>query len=260
MKRLFTSFIFLATFSTCLALQAAEVTEIRWGTDASNAPFEYKSKRGKLVGFDIDLGNAICAHLKVQCTWIEVGFDELIPALKSKKIDAINASMAATEKRLLEIDFSNRVTRVPGRLITPSKAKLQPTADGVKGKRIGVRQGTTHETYAKQKWGAFGAILVPFSNDNALFAELKERKIDAGFMDAIAASDGFLKLENGAGFSFSGQPIEDESIFGKGTGLGVRKEDVALKNAMNKALSELKANGVYQKIMLRHFEFDVSGG
>ena len=78
-------------------------------------------------------------------------------------------------------------------------------------------------------------------------------------MDSIEASGGFLKKPIGQGFSFAGAAVQDEKIFGKGTGFGLRKEDVELKNALNKALADLKADGTFKKIMARHFEFDVSG-
>lgn len=242
-----------------LGAQAKDITEIRWGTDPGNAPFESKNKDGKLVGFDIDLGDAICAHLKAKCTWVENDFDGMIPALKAKKFDVINASMSATEKRLKEIDFSNRVTRVPSRMIAKAGRNLLPTAASLKGKRVGVQQGTTHETYAKEKWAVAGVEVVSYAKNDMIYADLQAGRIDAGLMDSVVASDEFLKKPIGLGFSFAGTAIQDEKIFGKGEGFGVRKQDVDLKNALNKALSDLKANGTYKKLMAKYFEFDISG-
>lgn len=67
-------------------VQAKEWKVIRFGTESAYAPFEYKTPDNKLVGFDIDLGNAICAKLKAKCVWVENSFDGMIPALKAKKI------------------------------------------------------------------------------------------------------------------------------------------------------------------------------
>lgn len=242
-----------------MSAQAKEITEIRFGTDPGNAPFEYKNKDGKLTGFDIELGDAICAHLKAKCTWIENDFDGMIPALKAKKFDVINASMSVTEKRLKEIDFSNRVTRVPSRMIAKASANLKPTAESLKGKRVGVQQGTTHETYAKTKWAPAGVEVVSYAKNDQIYADLQSGRLDAGVMDSVESSEGFLKKPMGQGFAFAGPALVDEKIFGNGTGLGVRKEDAELKNTLNKALAELKANGTYKKIMSKYFEFDVSG-
>ncbi|HKT98220.1 MAG TPA: transporter substrate-binding domain-containing protein, partial [Paraburkholderia sp.] len=78
----------LATFTLCAAFtmaagaaQAADIKEIRFGVEASYAPFESKSPSGELQGFDIDVGNAVCAKLKAKCVWVENSFDGLIPAL-----------------------------------------------------------------------------------------------------------------------------------------------------------------------------------
>jgi lysine/arginine/ornithine transport system substrate-binding protein len=239
--------------------EAREIKEIRFGTDPGNAPFEFKTREGKLAGFDIDLGEAVCARLKAKCTWIENDFDGMIPALKAKKFDVINASMSITEKRMKEIDFSNRVSLSPARMIARASANLQPTAESLKGKRIGVQQGTTHETFAKEKLGRQGVDVVSYAKNDQIYADLQSGRLDAGLMDAVEASEGFLKKPAGKGFAFAGPVLKDEKIFGTGTGFGVRKGDTELKDALNKALAEVKADGTYKKIMTKYFETDVSG-
>src|SRR5438105_3999898 len=82
-----------------LGVQARDITEIRWGTDPGNAPFEFKNADGKLAGFDIDLGQAICAHLKARCTWVENDFDGMIPALKAKKLDGLTPASWIRSRR-----------------------------------------------------------------------------------------------------------------------------------------------------------------
>lgn len=69
-------------------VQAKDWKVIRFGTESSYAPFEYKTPDGKLTGFDVDLGNAICAKLKAKCVWVENSFDGMIPALKAKNLMA----------------------------------------------------------------------------------------------------------------------------------------------------------------------------
>lgn len=57
----------------------------------------------------MNLGNAICAELKLTCVWVSNDFDGLIPALKAGKFDAIQSSMTVTEARKKQIDFSDRL-------------------------------------------------------------------------------------------------------------------------------------------------------
>ena len=78
---------------------AKDYSTIRFGVDASYPPFESKGSDGKLVGFDIDLGNEICARLKAKCVWVENDFDGMIPALKAKKFDGVLSSMSMTPQR-----------------------------------------------------------------------------------------------------------------------------------------------------------------
>ena len=82
--------------------------EIRFGVDPTFAPFEWKDPQGKLAGFDIDLGNAICQQLQAKCVWVESNFDGIIPALKARKFDAILSGMYMTEsaKRRLPLATS----------------------------------------------------------------------------------------------------------------------------------------------------------
>src|SRR5690606_23655706 len=67
------------------ALVQADEKPLRIGIEAAYPPFAYKTPDGKITGFDYDIGNALCAEMKVECKWIEQEFDGLIPALKVRK-------------------------------------------------------------------------------------------------------------------------------------------------------------------------------
>lgn len=96
---------------------AKDLSVIRFGVDPTFAPFESKNPDGQLVGFDIDLGNAICAELKVKCVWVENAFDSIIPALRAKKFDAVLSAMTINDQRKKNVDFSDRLYNSPNRLI-----------------------------------------------------------------------------------------------------------------------------------------------
>jgi lysine/arginine/ornithine transport system substrate-binding protein len=89
-----------------LVAHAAQTETLRFGTDPSYPPYEYKLPSGQLAGLDIDLGNALCAAAHVKCEWVEGSFDGLIAGLQSRKFDAINASLAATAARRAVMDFT----------------------------------------------------------------------------------------------------------------------------------------------------------
>lgn len=234
-------------------------TQVRLGVEPGYAPFEYKKPDGSLVGFDIDLGKEICKRIDAKCTWVESDFDGLIPALQAKKIDAILSSMSITPARQKQINFSDKLYGTPARLVTEKGVNLAPTAKSLKGKRVGVFQGTTAETYAKQVWLKKGVDVVTYQNQDIVYADLVNGRLDAAFQDAVAADDGFLKRPVGKNFHFSGPEINDPQYFGVGAGIGVRKADTELLAKINKALAAMHNDGTYQKIAKKYFNFDIYG-
>ena len=134
-------------FSLCAtaAVQAKEWTEIRFGVFPQYPPFESVAADGSLQGFDIELGNAICTKLQVKCTWVHNEFDGMIPALRARKFDAIMSSMAVTPARLKQIAFSDRLYLSPTSVIVRKSADFGDTPESLKGKQIGVLQGSPHQ-------------------------------------------------------------------------------------------------------------------
>ncbi|HIE0815746.1 TPA: transporter substrate-binding domain-containing protein, partial [Pseudomonas aeruginosa] len=83
---------------------------LRLGVDPTYPPLEYKQPDGHLAGFGIEIGEALCAELRARCEWVESNWDGIIPALLSRKIDAIVSSMTITPKRAQHIAFTDRVS------------------------------------------------------------------------------------------------------------------------------------------------------
>lgn len=238
-------------------VQAKEWKTIRFGTESAYAPFEYRTPDNKLVGFDIDLGNAICAKLKAKCVWVENSFDGMIPALKAKKFDGILSSMTVTADRSKQIAFSNKIYNTPTRMIAKKGSPLRPTATSLKGKRVGVQQGTMQEKYAKTYWAAQGVKVVPYPNQDVLYQDMVSGRLDASLQDAIMVDAGFLKSAKGKNFAFAGNNVVDAKTLGVGAAIGLRKEDVDLKKQIDKALAEVIADGTYKKLEKKYFSFSI---
>ena len=230
---------------------AAELKQIRFGVEASYAPFEFKSPTGELQGY------AVCARLKVKCVWVENDFDGLIPALSARKFDAINSDMTITEQRKKAIDFTEPIYSIPNQLIARKGSGLLPSAASLKDKRVGVLQGTIQESYAKAKWAGAGVDVVPYQTQDQIYADLVARRLDAAFQDSEAASKGFLKRAQGAAFEFAGPTVTDSQLLGSGVGFGVRKGDAALKAALDETLRALKADGTIERIAAKYFDVKV---
>ena len=238
---------------------AKEWKVIRFGVDPSYPPFESKAPDGSLVGFDIDLGNALCAKLNVKCVWVENDFDGMIPALQARKIDAILSDMSVTDKRRQQIEFTNKISNSPTRMVAKAGSNLLPTPESLKGKNVGVEQGTIQETYAKTYFEPNGANVVSYQNQDQVYADLKTGRLDASLQDEVQASAGFLKTPEGRGFAFCGPELNDTKILGSAVAIGLRKGDVDLKNSLNNALADLLKDGTYQTIAKKYFDFNIYG-
>jgi lysine/arginine/ornithine transport system substrate-binding protein len=240
---------------TAASAYAADASVIRFGVDASYPPFESKAPDGKIVGFDVDVGNAICAKLKVQCVWVQSDFDGLIPGLKARKFDGVLSAMTVTAQREQQISFSSKVFASATRLVAKKGANLAPTTESLKGQAVGVEQGTVQESYAKANFATKGAMVTTYQNQDQVYADLLSGRLDAALQDAVQADVGFLKTPRGAGYEFTGATIPTGY-----TAVGLRKEDVELKGKINQALGEIVKDGTYKEIEKKYFTFDVYGG
>jgi histidine transport system substrate-binding protein len=232
---------------------------LRLGVDPTYPPLEYKTPDGKLTGFGIDIAEAMCQQLHAKCVWVENSWDGMIPALKAKKIDAIASSMLITPKRLEQIAFTDKISNAPSRLVAKRGVNLQPTIASLKGKRIGVEQGSAQDDYAKAMWAPGGVEIVTYQNQDLVYNDLVAGRLDASLQDSAQAFSGFLKRPAGKDFAFAGAELDDPKFFGVGDGIGLRKEDTALRADLNKALATIRANGTYKRINYKYFDFDIYG-
>ncbi|SNY63099.1 lysine/arginine/ornithine ABC transporter substrate-binding protein ArgT [Enterobacter sp. CC120223-11] len=259
MKKTVLALSLMLGISTASSVFAALPQTVRIGTDATYAPFSSKDAKGDFVGFDIDLGNEMCKRMQVKCTWVGSDFDSLIPSLKAKKIDAIISSLSITEKRQQEIGFSEKLYAADSRLIAAKGSPIVPTIESLKGKHVGVLQGSIQETYGNDKWRSQGVDVVAYQNQDLIYSDLAAGRLDAAFQDEVAASEGFLKQPAGKDFAFAGPSVKDKKYFGDGTGVGLRKDDTELKAAFDKAFDSLRKDGTYDKMAKKYFDFNVYG-
>ena len=163
---------------------------LRLGVDPTYPPLEYKQPDGRLAGFGIEIGEAL-RGAQARCEWVESNWDGIIPALLSRKIDAIVSSMTITPKRAQHIAFTDRVSNAPSRLVVRRGSALLPDAESLRGKRV-VGQGSNQEAYAKAEWAAKGCGSSPYQNQDQVYADLVMGRLDASLQGAVQASYGFL--------------------------------------------------------------------
>ncbi len=243
-----------------LAAGAHGFKEIKFGVDATYPPFESLSPSGAFQGFDIDLGKAICAELKVKCVFVSQSFDGIIPALEARKFDAILSSMTVTPERAQQINFSSEMYNEPTSLVTKKDSGLIPTAASLKGKTVGVEAGTIQESYAKTYWQPNGVNVISYPGQDQVYADLLSGRLDASLQDSVEADYGFLKTDKGAGYTFGGNVTYDpQDVLGSYIAIGIRKDEPKLLKKIDAAIATIIANGTYKKIESQYFNFDVYG-
>lgn len=150
-KRIALKLGFVSLLALGANLHAAE-NSLRIGIEAAYPPFASKTPDNAIVGFDYDIGQALCAEMKVRCDWKEQEFDGLIPALKVKKVDAVISSMSITPERMKSVDFTDRYYRIPARLVFRKGSGINEIPAQLKGKRIGVQRATNFDRYVTDKF------------------------------------------------------------------------------------------------------------
>lgn len=222
-------------------------------------PFESPDASGKWGGWEIDIIDALCAEAKLDCTITMTAWDGLIPALNSKKIDAIINSMSITDERKKSIDFSDKYYNTPTGIIGAKDVAFDATPEGLKGKIIGVQVSTVHEAYAKKHFADGAAEIKIYQTQDEAQADLAAGRIDAVQADSLSLKT-YLDTEQGkACCEIKGDVAEDLEVLGPGVGVGLRKGDEALKEKFNAAIKAIRANGKYAEITNKYFDFDIYG-
>ena len=215
-------------------------------------------KDGKMTGFDIDIGLALCAEMKRECRFEQIDWEALIPALKTKKIDVIVASMNDTAERRESVAFTDPYYTNPGIFVRAKGSSIEPTPEGVKGKNVGVLRASIFDNYVTDKFP--DANIRRYTGQEEANLDAVAGRVDLLFADKVVMEEGFLQRDEGKDFEAVGPEENDKKYFGEGISIAVRKEDNRLREDLNAALKAIRANGEYKKVNDKYFKYDVSGG
>ncbi len=248
----------LMMLASSTAVDAKEWTKVRIGTEGAYPPFNFTDSNNQLQGFEIDLGKALCAEMKVECEFGAQDWDGMIPALMANKYDAIMASMSITEERKQQIAFSNKYYATLASFVAPKDSKITSTTpEALKGMTLGGQSSTTHATYLEDVYGKAGATIKLYATQDEANLDLSNGRLDAVLADKIVLLEWLEKTDEGKCCGFVGEDVTDTAYFGEGVGVGLRKADTDLKAKFNAAIEAIRANGTYKKINDQYFPFNV---
>ncbi|WP_310620312.1 ABC transporter substrate-binding protein [Flexibacterium corallicola] len=237
--------------------EAKEWTKIRMGTEGAYPPFNYTTADGTLTGFDVEIGNALCEEMQVECEWVTQDWDGIIPGLIAGKYDTIIASMSITPEREEKISFSEKYYNTPPGMAVQKGSDLKSTSPAdLADKKIGAQSSTTHSIYSEQFYPDSNVSLYPTSEEYKL--DLENGRVDAVVDDVMVLTE-WVKSDEGACCEILGTMKSVEEIHGAGAGIGVRKGDEELAEKLTAAIAAIRANGKYKEINDKYFTFDVYG-
>ena len=221
---------------------------LRWGADAEGgAPYVYPDPQSpeRLVGFESELAEALAAKLAVKARMVQNQWDQLIPALERGNFDIILYGLEITPQNQQRIAISLPYFAYAQQLVTRRDTEGLTNLDVCKGKRIGVLSYSAAQRLVEKMTDA---SMVIYPGNVESFRDLKAKRIDVVVLDLpiaiyYAKPDPDLKLSGGA--------------FAPGYyGVGLRKEDATLSAAINKAITELSADGTLERIYRKYGLWD----
>ncbi len=228
------------------------LTVIRFLTETDYPPFNFTGPDGNPAGFNVDLARLICEEIKVTCTIQMRRFETLVDAINGNRGDAVIASMAVTPQLRAKLDFSDPYYRAPARFVSRRDAVLSDVRpEYLEGKKVGAIAGSAHEAYLKALFT--DAQVVAFSTDEALRLALRRGEVDFIFGDAISLAFWINGTDSSECCAFSGGPFVESKYFGEGIGIGVKRGNDVLRQAINWAMFRLWEKGRYTDLWLRYF-------
>ncbi len=212
---------------------------VRVATDATYPPFETVDETTKgLVGFDIDLINAVAEEAGLQIELVNVGFDPLLTGIAQCQYDAAISAITITEDRAKQMSFSNSYINA-GQIVTINKATTDIQGpDDLVGKKIGVQLGTTGAIEAEK---IANAEVKAYDTVDLAFQDLVNKQVDAVVAD-YPTSLAFVQV-NSNDIVTVGDVFTDESY-----GIAVCKTNTDLLNKINDGLAKVQAKGLIQEL------------
>ncbi|MBA4289310.1 MAG: amino acid ABC transporter [Pseudomonas sp.] len=243
--------ILLAAAATlAFGTSAVAADKLKLGTEGAYPPFNLIDASGQVGGFDVEIGQALCAKMKVECEVVTSDWDGIIPALNAKKFDFLIASMSITEERKVAVDFTNPYYTNKLQFVAPKGKEFKTDKASLQGKVIGAQRATIAGTWLEDNLDGVVELKLYDTQENA-YLDLSSGRLDGILADSFVQWE-WLKSDAGKGFEFKGDPVFDNDKIG----IAVRKGD-ELRVKLNAALAEIVADGTYKKINDKYFPFSI---
>lgn len=211
-------------------------------------PFNYK-EGGQLTGFDVEIGAEIAKRMGMEADPVTNPWETIIQGLKAGKYDAIIGSMAITEERKEQVNFTRPYYRSGAQVFVAADNEEITTADDLKGKKIGVVKASTFRDVALEYTDEKN--VTGYDSDVIALQELPTGRIDAVITDQMV---GFEAIKNELKIKDVGEPLWVDEM-----AIPIMKDNTELLEKVNAALEEMIADGTYDTISEKWFGRSILG-
>jgi polar amino acid transport system substrate-binding protein len=217
------------------------------GTDAAYAPFESQNEKGEIVGFDIEVVQAVAKKAGIEVKFVNTPWEGIFNALGQGDRDMVVSAVTITEERKATMDFSDPYFDAQQLIAVKESSKVAKFAD-LKKLKVGVQTGTTGDEAVTKLLGKTSTNLKRFES-----TPLALKELEAGGVDAVVADNGVVinYVANNPGGKF--KSISDKDFVPKQYGIALKKGNAELLAKVNKGLADIKADGSYDKIYTQYF-------
>jgi cystine transport system substrate-binding protein len=222
--------------------------KIRIGTEGTYAPYTFHDKSGKLTGFDVEIAEEVAKRLGVKAEFIETKWDGMFAGLDAKRFDMIANQVGIKPDRLEKYDFSDPYIVSKAVLIVNSDDNTITKFEDLKGKKSAQSLTSNLAKIAETN----GAVLQQVDGFNQAIDLLTSKRVDATINDSLSYLD--LKKQK----PDLAIKVVDEEENAQPSAVMFNKGNKELVDAVNKSLTDMKADGTYAKISDKWFAADVS--
>jgi polar amino acid transport system substrate-binding protein len=221
------------------------------GIDDAFPPMEFRNEKNELIGFDIDVSKELARRLGIKVVYIPTAWDTIILSLKLKQFDIIFSTMSITAGREKEIALTSAyIMERQVIVVNKDNKKIRGLKDLSEETIMGVHLGPTTKEALKKLNRKFKEIR-KYEMNNDGFLDLKTCSIDALAVDELIGRY-YLSQKPGEYI------ILEEDLLSEPIGVGLRKEDVALKDKIQLTLDGMFKDGTMKKISIKWFSNDIT--
>jgi polar amino acid transport system substrate-binding protein len=217
------------------------------GTDAAYAPFESQNEKGEIVGFDIEVVQAIAKKAGIEVKFVNTPWEGIFNALAQGDRDMVVSAVTITDERKQTMDFSKPYFDAQQLIAVKESSKVAKFAD-LKKLKVGVQTGTTGDEAVTKLQGKTSTNIKRFES-----TPLALKELESGGVDAVVADNGVIihYVANNPGGKF--KMVADKEFVPEQYGIAVKKGNTELLTKLNAGLDAITADGTYVAIYKKYF-------